>query len=99
MAIDNNLFPCAGSKNGGSGSTPTIAHQLPGPFKFKDYAPLVFRALRSRFGIDPAEYMRDVCGNFNFIEFISNSKSGQFFFYSHDGKYMIKTQTKGESKV
>lgn len=37
-------------------------------------------------------------GNYNFLEFISNSKSGQFFFYSHDGKYMIKTQTKEENK-
>jgi hypothetical protein len=37
-------------------------------------------------------------GNYNFLEFIANSKSGQFFFYSHDGKYMIKTQTKEENK-
>jgi hypothetical protein len=35
-------------------------------------------------------------GDFNYIEFIANSKSGQFFFYSYDGKYMIKTQTKEE---
>jgi hypothetical protein len=35
-------------------------------------------------------------GDFNYIEFIANSKSGQFFFYSHDGCYMIKTQTKEE---
>lgn len=26
-------------------------------FKFKDYAPWVFRALRERFGIDPADYL------------------------------------------
>ena len=32
------------------------------------------------------------------MEFISNSKSGQFFFYSHDGRYMIKTQTTEENK-
>ncbi|RYY69086.1 hypothetical protein EON63_24090 [archaeon] len=25
-------------------------------------------------------------------------QSGQFFFYSHDGKYMLKTQTKEENK-
>lgn len=37
-------------------------------------------------------------GDYNFIEFISNSKSGQFFFYSHDGQYMLKTQTKEENK-
>lgn len=30
--------------------------------------------------------MLSVCGNYNYLEFISNSKSGQFFFYSHDGK-------------
>ena len=35
-------------------------------------------------------------GDFNYIEFIANSKSGQFFFYSHDGMYMIKTQSKEE---
>jgi hypothetical protein len=28
----------------------------------------------------------------------SNAKSGQFFFYSKDGKYMIKTMTSAESK-
>ncbi|RYY70963.1 hypothetical protein EON63_22105 [archaeon] len=62
-------------------------------------------------------------GDFNYIEFIANSKSGkfmhmhihkpkmythtsctythigQFFFYSHDGKYMIKTQTKDECNL
>ena len=32
------------------------------------------------------------------MQFIANSRSGQFFFYSHDGKYMIKTQTKEENK-
>lgn len=37
-------------------------------------------------------------GDFNYIEFIANSKSGQFFFYSHDGRYMIKTQTKEECR-
>ena len=30
--------------------------------------------------------------------FQSNAKSGQFFFYSKDGKYMIKTMTNAESK-
>jgi hypothetical protein len=33
-----------------------------------------------------------------FLEFISNSKSGQFFFFTHDQQYMIKTQTKAECK-
>lgn len=72
--------------------------KLENPFKFKDYSPDIFRQIRRRFSIDSADYMLTLCGDFNYIEFISNSKSGQFFFYSHDGRFMIKTQTKAESK-
>lgn len=31
--------------------------------------------------------MLSVSGNYNYLEFMSNSKSGQFFFYSHDGPW------------
>lgn len=37
-------------------------------------------------------------GQYSFIEFISNSKSGQYFFFSKDNKYLIKTQSLEESK-
>mmetsp|Transcript_2622 Transcript_2622/g.5091 ORF Transcript_2622/g.5091 Transcript_2622/m.5091 type:complete len:593 (-) Transcript_2622:184-1962(-) len=67
-------------------------------FKFKDYAHDVFRQLRKKFGIDDMEYMLSLCGQYNYIEFISNSKSGQFFFYSNDGHYLIKTQSSSESR-
>jgi 1-phosphatidylinositol-4-phosphate 5-kinase len=50
------------------------------------------------FGVNEFDFLLSVCGNANFIEFISNAKSGQFFFYSNDGKYMIKTMTNDESK-
>mmetsp|Transcript_26929 Transcript_26929/g.50305 ORF Transcript_26929/g.50305 Transcript_26929/m.50305 type:complete len:767 (+) Transcript_26929:20-2320(+) len=76
----------------------TPPHQLAHTFKFKTYAPLVFSKLRDFFGVDSMSYMLSVCGNYNYLEFISNSKSGQFFFYSHDGRYMIKTQTNEENK-
>ena len=36
-------------------------------------------------------YMLSVAGNYNFLEFISNAKSGEFFFFSHDERFMIKT--------
>jgi hypothetical protein len=98
MATDKFVFPPQGSKSGGPGGLPTPPHHLPFTFKFKDYAPAVFRQLRYRFGIDPSDYLTDLCGDFNYIEFISNSKSGQFFFYSHNGKLMIKTQSPAESK-
>lgn len=67
-------------------------------FKFKDYSPDVFRHIRRQFCIDSADYMVTLCGDFNYIEFLANSKSGQFFFYSHDGRFMIKTQSKEESR-
>jgi hypothetical protein len=83
MTVDNYVFAPSGSVDGGPGGKPTPPHHLPYPFKFKDYAPLVFRGLRKRFGIDPSDYLCDLCGDFNYIEFLSNSKSGQFFFYSY----------------
>lgn len=50
------------------------------------------------FGVNEYDFLLSVCGNANYIEFQSNAKSGQFFFYSPDGKYMIKTMTNTESK-
>jgi 1-phosphatidylinositol-4-phosphate 5-kinase len=79
------------------GSSLTPAHNMR-DFKFKDYAPEVFRHIRERFGIDGADYMIRVCGNFEYLEFISNSKSGQFFFYTYDRQFMIKTVSQGECK-
>jgi len=58
----------------------------------------VFRHLRERWGVDPMDYLLSLCGDFMYLEFISNSKSGQFFFYSHDRRFMIKTISKSESK-
>lgn len=80
------------------GSEDTPPHQLSHTFKFKDYAPVAFAYLRRLFGVNEFDFLLSVCGNANFIEFISNAKSGQFFFYSSDGKYMIKTMTNAESK-
>jgi 1-phosphatidylinositol-4-phosphate 5-kinase len=80
------------------GSSSTPPHRLPGAFKFKDYAPAVFYQLRERFEIDQQQYLKSLGGAYEYIEFASNSKSGSFFFYSHDGKFMIKTQSKSESK-
>ena len=80
------------------GSKTTPPHKLAHAFKFKDYAPRVFRRLRERFGIKTENYLLSLTGNYNFIEFLSNSKSGQFFFFSHDRHFLIKTQSYDESK-
>lgn len=94
-SVGNLAFPPNGSTDS---VIPTPPHDLAHTFKFKSYAPKIFHRLREFFDISAAAYMDSVCGDYNFIEFISNSKSGQFFFYSHDGQYMLKTQTKEENK-
>jgi len=90
-------FPPEGGK-GDDILEKTPPHLLKTAFKFKDYAPEVFARLRKRFEIDDIDYLNSLCGSFNYLEFISNSKSGEFFFYSHDGKFLIKTQKRAESK-
>jgi len=89
------VFPPSGNPDG---PHPTPPHKLAHTFKMKTYAPMVFRRLRDFFGIDPDSYNHSVCGAANYLEFFSNSKSGQYFFFSHDGRYMIKTQTSEETK-
>jgi len=91
MAVEKYEFPPKGSEL-------TPPHQLNHTFKFKDYSPLAFAYLRRVFGVNEYDFLLSVCGNANYIEFQSNAKSGQFFFYSPDGKYMIKTMTNTESK-
>ncbi|XP_049397590.1 phosphatidylinositol 4-phosphate 5-kinase 6-like isoform X2 [Solanum stenotomum] len=84
-------FPPEGSK-----STP------PHPsceFRWKDYCPKVFRALRMLFKVDAADYMLSICGNDALRELCSPGKSGSFFYLTNDDRYMIKTMKKAEVKV
>lgn len=36
------------------------------------------------------EYRHSVAGDRDYLELITNSKSGSFFFFSHDKMYIIK---------
>ncbi|CDJ26826.1 hypothetical protein EAH_00066650, partial [Eimeria acervulina] len=64
---------------------------------FQDIAPDAFECAREVAGISDQDYRTSLCStDFPFIEFQSNSKSGQFFFFSHDGKFLIKTISKAE---
>jgi len=91
MSVEKYEFPPRGSDI-------TPPHQLNHTFKFKDYSPLAFAYLRRMFGVNEFDFLSSVCGKANYINFQSNAKSGQFFFYSKDGKYMIKTMTNTEGK-
>ncbi|GEQ70621.1 hypothetical protein JCM33374_g4299 [Metschnikowia sp. JCM 33374] len=67
-------------------------------FKFKDYSPAVFRELRSLFGIDPADYLMSITGKYILSELGSSGKSGSFFYYSRDYRFIIKTIHHSEHK-
>ncbi|CAO3621426.1 unnamed protein product [Mucor hiemalis] len=60
-------------------------------FKFKDYAPWVFRHLREKFGVDPADYLISLTSKYILSELGSPGKSGSFFYYSKDYRFIIKT--------
>ncbi|KAI4384624.1 hypothetical protein MLD38_002747 [Melastoma candidum] len=84
-------FPPEGSKN-------TPPHQSC-EFRWKDYCPVVFRALRKLFEIDAANYMISLCGDDALREISSPGKSGSFFYLTSDDRYMIKTIKKAEVKA
>lgn len=67
-------------------------------FKFKDYAPWVFRHLRTNFGLDPADYLVSLTSKYILSELGSPGKSGSFFYFSRDYKYIIKTIHHAEHK-
>lgn len=51
-------------------------------FKFKDYAPWVFRHLRKLFNLDPADYLMSLTSKYIVSELSSPGKSGSFLFFS-----------------
>ncbi|GAM43719.1 1-phosphatidylinositol-4-phosphate 5-kinase [Talaromyces pinophilus] len=68
-------------------------------FKFKDYAPWVFRSLRAKFKLDPADYLMSLTSKYILSELGSPGKSGSFFYFSRDYKYIIKTIHHSEHKL
>ncbi|CAH9062439.1 unnamed protein product [Cuscuta europaea] len=68
-------------------------------FRWKDYCPKVFRALRLLFKVEPDDYINSICGNDALRELSSPGKSGSFFYLTNDDRYMIKTLKKAEVKV
>jgi len=91
--IDKSIFPYTPDIVTMNDPFEVMHQELFDVFKFRSYAPLVFSRIRRLFGVNRTDFVESLCGNAHFIEFLSNSNSGVFFFYSHDGKYLIKTQT------
>ncbi|ANB14377.1 1-phosphatidylinositol-4-phosphate 5-kinase [Sugiyamaella lignohabitans] len=68
-------------------------------FKFKDYAPWVFRHLRELFKLDPADYLMSLTSKYIVSELGSPGKSGSFFYFSRDYRFIIKTIHHSEHKM
>jgi 1-phosphatidylinositol-4-phosphate 5-kinase len=81
------------------GSWLSPPHMLP-ELNFVEHAPEVFRRIRFLSGLNDQAYIHCVCQReFSFIEFTTNSKSGEFFFFTHDGRCMVKTISESEAEA
>jgi len=79
------------------GTQETIGHPY-SSFTFVDYCPFVFRRLRENFSIDSADYLLSLTEEYKLSEIISPGKSGSFFYFSPDTRFMLKTITKAEKQ-
>jgi len=60
-------------------------------FEFKDYAPKVFKKIREFSNINSEDYIKSISDKFMLLELSSPGKSGSFFYFSPDYRYLIKT--------
>lgn len=65
---------------------------------FEDLAPALFAKVRRICNVESKEYLRSVTKRqFSFIQFQTNSKSGEMFFFSHNGRFLLKTISNREA--
>lgn len=75
--------------------------------KFRDYSPSIFERIRRRYGITANQYVKSLGVDMimssllqsefsSLVGLMSSGKSGSFFYYSDDGKYVVKTMTRDE---
>eukprot|EP00927_Polykrikos_kofoidii_P072174 TRINITY_DN68321_c0_g1_i1.p1 TRINITY_DN68321_c0_g1~~TRINITY_DN68321_c0_g1_i1.p1 ORF type:complete len:589 (-),score=88.92 TRINITY_DN68321_c0_g1_i1:47-1813(-) len=88
---------------GGSAYSPPVQvltkGRLSSSFVVEDYCPELFAQMRHLCGISNHEFLSSVCRpDAEFIEMGTNSCSGEFFFFTQDGNYILKTMTKREAE-
>jgi len=71
--------------------------------KIHEYAPHIFKLIRTMDGINPIEIRESLHPSANrdsvFKAGESQGKSGSFFFFSKDRKFIIKTMNDGEMSI
>ncbi|XP_065175673.1 uncharacterized protein LOC135805550 [Sycon ciliatum] len=73
-------------------------------FDFRDYSPEVFSCVRSLRGVDPITYCKSFNiskskGNSAMMEKFTEGRSGSFFYFTHDNRYIVKTVTDSETAL
>lgn len=76
---------------------PVLDFLLDGEYRFKAFAPDLFRELRQHEGIDDATYLKVLSASAN--ERLSEGASGAFMFFCGGGEYIVKTIRAREAKV
>lgn len=85
----------------------SVSSRNKNPCKFSDYAPPVFKAIREQHNISATAYIQSLGiskimhslwqGEFSsLIGLLSSGKSGSFFYYSDDSRFVIKTLPRHE---
>jgi hypothetical protein len=61
---------------------------------FTDYCPQVFRFLRAKWNITDEQFQHSIRGKTEaMLERFTDGRSGSFFYFSEDSKYIVKTLT------
>ncbi|XP_075934263.1 phosphatidylinositol 4-phosphate 5-kinase-like protein 1, partial [Anarhichas minor] len=65
-------------------------------FEMQTFAGSVFSKLRRSLDITEEEYMKSLCSEDCYLQFVSNSKSKADFFITNDKRFFLKTQSRRE---
>ena len=86
----------------GSSTSPSssFSSSSSSPTPFTDYAPYVFSYLRSLWCISTDSYVTSVRGDMDaMLERFTEGRSAAFFYYSQDGRFIVKTLSRSEAEL
>lgn len=101
--LQNSCYTYRIPPEGSAYSPPTeslTGGQLDVPYFLDDFCPQLFARVRRLCGITDHQFFHSICRpDVEFVEFCASSKSGEFFFFSYDGKYLLKTAKRFEAEA
>mmetsp|Transcript_34952 Transcript_34952/g.91470 ORF Transcript_34952/g.91470 Transcript_34952/m.91470 type:complete len:809 (+) Transcript_34952:21-2447(+) len=64
-----------------------------------DMCPDLFACIRKLYGVDEVSFLKSIVTSVPYEKFDSNSKSGEFFSFTPDSKYLVKTISEQEARI